>query len=110
MAVIPCQAAGQGQFLRDLIKKFATHPNQLKQDGKSFASTFAGEACKFGADTVAKGWAAEFTKNPEMTGANAVFFVPSFFIDPKTFGDFGDVMDGGFNVRVLSYLPQWRRF
>jgi hypothetical protein len=63
-----------------------------------FASTFSGESCTFGQDSTPDGWSSQFTRHPDLTGQNAVFFVPSFFIDPQTFNQYGDVMDGDFNV------------
>jgi len=32
--------------------------------------------------------------------------VPSFFVDPKTFGEFADVMDGDFNVSSISFFQE----
>jgi len=80
--------------------EYANHPNQLKYNGRSFVSTFAGESCKFGQSSAAQGWASQFTRHPDLTGQNAVCFVPSFFIDPGTFSKYNNVMDGSFNVRT----------
>jgi glucan endo-1,3-alpha-glucosidase len=62
-------------------------------------STFAGESCTFGQGSAPKGWKNEFAGHPDLKGK--IYFVPSFFIDPVKFGDFRDVMDGDFNVRLL---------
>lgn len=69
-------------------------------DGRVFASTFSGENCNFGQDSVADGWRSQFTQHPDLSGQNAVYFVPSFFSDPSTFGQYDGVMDGDFNVGV----------
>jgi glucan endo-1,3-alpha-glucosidase len=107
--VIPCASPGDAQFLRNFITTYATHPNQLIYDGRVFASTFAGESCTFGQGSPAAGWASQFTRHPDLTGQNAVFFVPSFFIDPQTFNQYGDVMDGDFNVRFFPLLRHHSR-
>jgi glucan endo-1,3-alpha-glucosidase len=63
-----------------------------------FASTFAGESSTFGQDSVAAGWMSQFTRHPDLSGSTAVYFVPSFFVDPMTFRAFDEVMDGAMNV------------
>jgi hypothetical protein len=60
-----------------------------------------GKLCTFGHGSVA---ANQITNHPEMTGSTAIHFVPSFFIDSKTFNTFGGVMDGAFNVRLSLYV------
>ncbi|KAI0086496.1 glycoside hydrolase [Irpex rosettiformis] len=97
MSVIPCASPDDAATLRNYIKTYANHPNQLKYNGRSFASTFAGENCKFGQDTAVNGWKTQFVQHPELSGENAVYFVPSFFIDPATFKDYSGVMHGAFN-------------
>ncbi|EPQ54502.1 glycoside hydrolase [Gloeophyllum trabeum ATCC 11539] len=97
MSALPCTTADNANTLRTYITTYSSHPNQLKYDGKVFASTFAGESCKFGQGSVAQGWSSQFTQHPDLTGANAVYFAPSFFVDPSTFGTFNGVMDGDFN-------------
>ena len=74
-------------------------------NGRVFASTFAGESCAFGQSTVAGGWSSQFAQHPELTGANAVHFVPSFFVDPSQFNAFTDVMDGAFGVSLIALSP-----
>ena len=103
MSVFPCSAPEHATVLRNYITSFADHPNQLKVDGKSFASTFAGEACTFGQGSVPDGWRSQFTRHGDLSGANAVHFVPSFFGEPSQFTTFNDVMDGSFNVRITSH-------
>jgi len=53
-------------------------------------STFAGEACKFGAADLNGAW----TTYKTQLGDQKVHFAPSFFIDPATFPP---IVDGGFN-------------
>ncbi|KAJ7505299.1 glycoside hydrolase [Mycena galericulata] len=95
LSVLPCATVDDGAALRARVLNFTTHPNQLQMNGKAFVSTFAGESCKFGQDSVADGWRTQFTQNPDLQGK--IHFVPSFFIDPATFTDFSGVMDGAFN-------------
>jgi glucan endo-1,3-alpha-glucosidase len=40
MAVLPCGGPNDAALLRKYVTDFADHPNQLKVDGKVFASTF----------------------------------------------------------------------
>ena len=95
-SVFPCAAAGDAAALRSYITTYAKHPNQFKYNNRVFASTFAGESCTFGQGSVPQGWATQFTG--QLTGVNAVHFVPSFFIDPATFGQFSSSINGMFNV------------
>ncbi|KAJ6559169.1 glycoside hydrolase [Mycena vulgaris] len=95
MSVLPCATVDDGAALRTRVKNFATHPNYLQMNGRAFVSTFAGESCTFGQASVAEGWRTQFTQNPDIQGQ--IHFVPSFFIDPQRFTEFGGVMDGDFN-------------
>ncbi|KAI0310822.1 glycoside hydrolase family 71 protein [Amylostereum chailletii] len=97
MSALPCASPDDATTLRNYITQYATHPNQLIYKGRVFASTFAGQTCTFGQSSVAEGWSSQFTRHPDLTGQNAVFFVPSFFVDPNTFSTFNDVMDGALN-------------
>ncbi|KAH9950531.1 glycoside hydrolase [Amylocystis lapponica] len=97
MSILPCSSPNDAQTLRNYITQYATHPNQLIVDGGVFASTFSGETCTFGQGSVQQGWTSQFTQNGELTGQNAVHFVPSFFIDPSTFNQYDGVMNGAFN-------------
>ena len=69
-------------------------------NGRVFASTFAGESCTFGQGSAIAGWKSQFIQ--QLTGANAVYFVPSFFIDPSAFNTYNGVIDGMFNVSFLD--------
>ena len=106
---MPCATPNDATTLRNYIKTYANHPNQLKYNGRSFVSTFAGENCKFGQDTAANGWKTQFVQHPESTGDNAVYFVPSFFIDPATFKDYSVVMHGAFNVSSSPTFDKFER-
>lgn len=99
-SVLPCSSPADAQTLRNYITTYAQHPNQLKLNGRVLASTFAGESCTFGQGSVAQGWSSQFTQHPDLSGANAVHFVPSFFIDPATFGQYNGAIDGMFNVSI----------
>ncbi|THH14940.1 hypothetical protein EW146_g5466 [Bondarzewia mesenterica] len=79
MSILPCASPNDAATLRNYIATYAKHPNQLIYDGKVFASTFAGESCAFGQSSSAEGWSLQFTQHPDLTGENAVYFVPSFF-------------------------------
>lgn len=105
MSSLPCQTPDGAATLRKFITTYATHPNQLLfgSPPRVFASTFAGESCTFGQGSVADGWKTQFTRHPDLTGQNAVYFMPAFFMDPATFPQFNDVMDGDFNVS--TYIP-----
>ena len=102
MSSLPCTTADDASALRDYVTTYASHPNQLLWNGKVFISTFSGESCTFGQGSVAAGWQNEFIN--QLTGANTVQFVPSFFVAPNTFTTYDGVMDGYFNVssRILA--------
>jgi len=95
MSSMPCASPSDAQNLRNLVNTYVSHPNQLQFQSRAFVSTFAGETCNFGQGTVPDGWLNQFTAHPDLQGK--IYFVPSFFIDPATFGDFSNVMDGAFN-------------
>ncbi|KAJ3534356.1 hypothetical protein NMY22_g6963 [Coprinellus aureogranulatus] len=97
MTSLPCSSPDHAAFVRKLVLDHASHPNQLKyNDNQAFVSTFAGELCNFGLGGGAEEvWKNAFTQHPDVKGK--VYFVPSFFIDPATFGKFNGVMDGDFN-------------
>ncbi|KAI0044393.1 glycoside hydrolase family 71 protein [Auriscalpium vulgare] len=97
MSALPCASPDDAAALRKYITTYANHPNQLIYHNRVFAGTFAGETCSFGQGSPAGGWASQFTQHPELTGQNAVYFVPSFFVDPNTFSTFNDAMDGALN-------------
>ncbi|PFH51633.1 glycoside hydrolase family 71 protein [Amanita thiersii Skay4041] len=91
MTSLPCASASDGNILRDYIMRYQYHPNQFRYQGKQFISTFSGEHCTFGAQSVDQGWN-QVIRN----GLSSVHFVPSFFVDPGTFNQF-TCLDGVFN-------------
>ncbi|KIJ64429.1 glycoside hydrolase family 71 protein [Hydnomerulius pinastri MD-312] len=95
MSSLPCSTASDAAALRTYITTYATHPNQFIYNGRVFASTFAGESCKFGQTSVQAGWSTQFIQ--QLSGTNAVHFVPSFFVDPSDFQSFNGAIDGIFN-------------
>ncbi|KAJ3553146.1 hypothetical protein NM688_g3772 [Phlebia brevispora] len=95
MSVFQCSSSSDAATLRSWVSKYATHANQFLYNGHIFVSTFAGESCTFGQSSVAQGWASQFTS--QLAGSNAVHFVPSFFVDPSTFGQYSSSINGMFN-------------
>lgn len=92
---MPCSSPEHAGALRDYITRYADHPNQLKYNGNVFASTFAGDTCTFGSGSPVDGWKSQFVD--QLTGNNKVHFVPAFFVDPSTFKNFDNVIDGSYN-------------
>jgi len=95
MTALSCTQASDAATLRNYITSYATHPNQLLVNGQVFASTFSGSDCTFGQGSSAQGWNSQFIS--QLTGQNAVHFVPSFFSDTNAYSEFDGVMDGAFN-------------
>ncbi|KZT12051.1 glycoside hydrolase family 71 protein [Laetiporus sulphureus 93-53] len=95
MSVLPCGDASDASALTSYITTYASHPNQLTMNGRVFASTFSGSDCTFGQSSAAEGWTTQFID--QLTGSNAVHFVPAFFVDTSSFSTFDGVMDGVFN-------------
>ncbi|KAH9936318.1 glycoside hydrolase [Fomitopsis serialis] len=87
-------ASSDAATLRNYITSYATHPNQLLVNGQVFASTFSGSDCT-SARVFCQGWNSQFIS--QLTGQNAVHFVPSFFSDTSAYSEFDGVMDGTFN-------------
>lgn len=100
MSSLPCATGNDGTALRNYIRTYAAHPNQLLYNSRVFVSTFAGESCTFGRASVNDGW--RYTLK---VGLPDVHFVPAFFVDPATFPQY-TVIDGAFNVRcwALTYV------
>lgn len=103
---MPCSSPDDAQTLRNYITQYAQHPNQLQYNGRAVASTFAGESCTFGQGSVPDGWRTQFTQHSELSGANAVHFLPSFFVDPATAPQYNGAMHGMFNVSVHAHAHQ----
>ncbi|KAG6376987.1 glycoside hydrolase family 71 protein [Boletus reticuloceps] len=95
MTSLPCDSASDAATLRNYITTYASHPNHLIYNGRVFASTFSGESCHFGQGSVQSGWSTQFLQ--QLSGENAVYFVPSFFVDTSAFQGFDGVINGMFN-------------
>ncbi|KAI5123868.1 hypothetical protein M0805_005685 [Coniferiporia weirii] len=95
MTALPCATPADAAALREYITTYSGSSAQFKYDSKVFTSTFSGESCEFGQGSVTEGWSSQFTS--QLTGRNEVFFVPSFFVDPATFGTYSSVTNGQFN-------------
>lgn len=95
MTSLACATADNAQSIRSWVQTYLTHSNQLMYDSRALVSTFSGETCTFGQSSVAEGWKSQFVQHSDLQGQ--IFFVPSFFVDPSTFSDYKDVMDGDYN-------------
>ena len=60
-----------------------------------YLSTFSGESCTFGQSSVVSGWTAAVTS--QLTGSQAVYFVPFFSVDPATFSSYSSLISGAMN-------------
>ncbi|KAG8919775.1 hypothetical protein FRC02_001383 [Tulasnella sp. 418] len=102
MAVLPGNSPKDAELLRKYITDFYDHPQQFKYQGKSFASTFAGQDSTFGAGSAEEGWKREFrNKLPP------IHFVPAFFTDPNRMAAFEATngyfdWDGGWPVAATK--------
>ncbi|KAF8627473.1 hypothetical protein AX17_006285 [Amanita inopinata Kibby_2008] len=95
MSSLPGNSPDDAQALRSIVRTYVSHPNQLQYSSRAVVSTFSGESCTFGQDSPANGWQSQFVQHPDLDGQ--VYFIPAFFVDPSTFGDYKNVMDGDFN-------------
>ena len=93
MTAWPCQSSSDANAIRQFISQYSGHSQQVLVDGKMLISTFSGERCTFGSGDVNTGWV-----NTLKTNLPPVFFVPSLFVDPASFGGY-PVIDGVLNVR-----------
>ncbi|EJT97858.1 hypothetical protein DACRYDRAFT_84208 [Dacryopinax primogenitus] len=91
MTALPGGSDGDAQNLANQVRQFAGHPNQLYYNGGLVFSTFSGETTTFGQGSVQAGWQDVLNK----IGVQ-VTFMPSFFVDPSTFGNYPFV-SGAFN-------------
>ncbi len=101
MGSLPCSTASHASTLQSYIRTYANSTSTFKYNARMLVSTFAGESCRFGASTLNQGWtdAIKPTKPPTNGPLPAVWFVPSFFVDPATFRNLS-VIDGAFHVSV----------
>jgi len=92
MTVIPCGSRADAKRIRRYITDYQSHPNQMKFNDRLVVSTFAGESCRFGTNSLNQGW----LETLKSAGMPPVWFVPSFFVDPSEFPGL-TVMDGYFS-------------
>ncbi|KAI9573692.1 glycoside hydrolase family 71 protein [Boletus coccyginus] len=95
MTSLPCGSSNDASTLRNYITTYASHPNQLIYNGRVFASTFSGESCQFGQGSVQSGWSTQFLQ--QLSGQDAVYFFPSFFVATSAFQSYKGVINGMFN-------------
>jgi glucan endo-1,3-alpha-glucosidase len=91
MTVLRCGGSSNATLLQNYINTYSSHPNILQYDNKMLITTFAGQSCTFGQASVDAGWTFAIK-----TGLPAVYFIPSFFVDPATFSSYPST-DGQFN-------------
>ena len=101
MSAWRCASASDADPIRQFINGYNGHGHQVYIDGKMLVSTFSGEGCRFGTGDMNTGWWAAIK-----AGMPATYFIPSFFVDPGTFGGY-TVMDGGFNVSFARILYRY---
>ncbi|EIW56052.1 glycoside hydrolase family 71 protein [Trametes versicolor FP-101664 SS1] len=94
MSSLPCSAAGDVQPLQTYIKTYANNTSQMTYNGRMLVSTFAGESCTFNSSSLNGAWVNAL--KPANSSLPAVWFVPSFFVDPQTFKNL-TVIDGMFH-------------
>lgn len=63
--VIPCESRADAERIRKYVKNYQSHPNQMKFNDRIVVSTFAGESCRFGTNTLNRGWS-ETLKSADM--------------------------------------------
>ncbi|KAI0711667.1 glycoside hydrolase family 71 protein [Earliella scabrosa] len=101
MGSLPCSSASHATTLQSYIRTYANNTSTYQYNGRMLVSTFAGEACTFGKPSLNEAWVSA-VKPPSSTNTSknatlpAVWFVPSFFVDPKTFPNL-TVIDGAFH-------------
>ncbi|KAI0635462.1 glycoside hydrolase family 71 protein [Trametes polyzona] len=96
MSSLPCSKAADVQALQTYINAYANNTSQMTYNGRVLVSTFAGEACTFGltGGNLNQAWTTAL--KPRNVTLPDVWFVPSFFVDPKTFPSL-PVIDGAFH-------------
>lgn len=115
MSSLSCSSTSDAAAIRNYINTYATHPAQLYFRGRPLVSTFSGESCTFGADSVNDGWISAVRSGVPsvshrpycsillrcLTLQPQVYFIPSFFVDPSTLSSYS-VLDGDFDVSNTS--------
>ncbi len=95
MTSMGCGNAVDAATIVTLVALYAGNSAQATFNNRPLVSTFSGENCQFGLGNTATGWMTLF-KNALQAVNRDVFFVPSLFSDPSTFGS-DDWMDGELN-------------
>ncbi|VDC03924.1 unnamed protein product [Peniophora sp. CBMAI 1063] len=96
MSSLPCVTPENATVLRDYVTTYYNRPSQFIYNGKVYFSTFSGEKCTFGQSSVIAGWQNEFKS--QLTGAQSVYFVPFFSVDPTTeLPSYAGLIDGALN-------------
>ena len=63
--IIPCGSRADAERIRKYITDYQLHPNQMKFNDRVVVSTFAGESCRFGTNSLNQGWS-ETLKSGDM--------------------------------------------
>ena len=95
MTAMGCGSVTDAATLVALVTTFGRSSAQTKHNGKVLVSTFSGENCNFGQGSTSDGWNVMFKQPLKLVGTD-IFFVPSVFSDPSTFGS-ASWMDGELN-------------
>ncbi|KAL5531942.1 hypothetical protein ACEPAF_5505 [Sanghuangporus sanghuang] len=80
-------------LLKRYIQEFSCHSHYMHYNRKALVSTFAGENSLFGCPDCESGW---MLVKDTLEEVCPIFFVPSFFIDPRRFRSMR-CLDGAFN-------------
>ncbi|KAF9031405.1 hypothetical protein BDZ89DRAFT_1158945 [Hymenopellis radicata] len=92
MTVVPCSNAEDASLLRKYINVFSGRDSYMNYHDRPLVSTYAGQQCKFGQDSLNDAW-----MHALMNGdTRQVTFVPFFDMDPIGFGELSAI-DGIFN-------------
>ncbi|KAI0646055.1 glycoside hydrolase family 71 protein [Trametes meyenii] len=94
MSSLPCLNASHAEPLQTYIKTYVNNTSQMTYNGRVLVSTFTGEACTFGTDSLNQAWTDAL--KPGNGSVPDIWFLPSFFVDPTTFSNL-TVIDGAFH-------------
>jgi glucan endo-1,3-alpha-glucosidase len=78
-----CSGSTDASVLADLILRYANSTAQATVGAKTLVSTFSGDGCTFGQDSVAAGWA--YVRSLVRLGGKEIYLVPAIFVDPSNF-------------------------
>jgi glucan endo-1,3-alpha-glucosidase len=111
---IPGGCEEDAESLRQYLEPVGRHPNQFLYQGRALVSTFAGDQCTFGQNSLTAGWnlarsALEHVcpvsptlirrtpRNTWNAHGSQIHLVPAFFIDPARY-PLLSCIDGSFHV------------